>query len=87
MQPVVNIEKIIKMNPDIIVLLAPFYDGKVKELEKLIDSWKDLPINASRNNNIYAVDKLYAGIPSDRVIYFIKDFKKILQNVRNKKLH
>jgi len=87
MQPVVNIEKIIKMNPDIIVLLAPFYDGKVKELEKLVDSWKDLPINASRNNNIYAVDKLYAGIPSDRVIYFIKDFKKILQNVRNKKLH
>jgi iron complex transport system substrate-binding protein len=86
MQPVVNIEKIIKMNPDIIVLLAPFYDGKPKELAKLIDSWKDLPINASRNSNIYAVDKLYAGIPSDRVIYFIKDFKKILENVRNKKL-
>lgn len=86
MQPVVNVEKIINMNPDIIVLLAPFYDGKPVELAKLIDSWKDLPINASRNSNIYAVDKLYAGIPSDRVVYFMRDFKKILENVRSKEL-
>ena len=34
--------------------------------------------------NIYIVDKLYSGIPSQRVVYFIKDFKKILENVRNK---
>ena len=86
MQPVVNVEKIIKMNPDIIVLLAPFYDGKSKELEELKNSWKELPINASKNNYIYAVDKLYAGIPSDRVVYFMKDFKKILEDVRNKEL-
>lgn len=86
MQPVVNAEKIINMNPDIVVLLAPFFDGKPKELEVVKDSWRALPISAAKSNNIYAVDKLYAGIPSQRVVYFIQDFKKILENVRNKEL-
>ena len=85
-QPSVNVEKIIKMNPDVIVLLAPFFDGKVKELEELKNSWKSLPINASKSNYIYAVDKLYAGIPSQRIVYFIRDFKKILEDVRSKEL-
>ncbi|RXJ82783.1 ABC transporter substrate-binding protein [Arcobacter sp. F2176] len=83
-QPVVNTEKIIKMNPDIIVLLAPFFEGKTKELEEVKKLWLDLPINAAKNKNVYAVDKLYAGIPSQRVVYFIQDFKKILENVRDK---
>lgn len=83
-QPVVNVEKIIKINPDIIILLTPFLrydDQKRNELKKL---WKELPINASINNNIYTVHGTYAGIPSQRIIYFMKDFKKILENVRNK---
>lgn len=83
-QPVVNTEKIIKMNPDIIVLLAPFFDGKTKELNEIKKLWLELPINAARNKDVYAVDKLYAGIPSQRVVYFIQDFKKILENVRDK---
>ena len=83
-QPVVNTEKIINMNPDIVVLLAPFLDGKEEEQKEIINAWKQLPINAAKNDNIYAIDKLYAGIPSQRVEFFIKDFKKILENVRNK---
>ena len=83
-QPVVNTEKIIGMNPDIIVLLTPFLDGNIKEQEEIIKAWKDLPVNASKTDNIYTVDKLYAGIPSHRVELFINDFKKILENVRNK---
>ena len=85
-QPVVNVEKIIKLNPDIIVLLAPFYEGKDKELALVKNSWAQLPINAAKNGNIYAVDKEYAGIPSHRVVDFMKDFKEILKNVRNKRL-
>ena len=85
-QPVVNTEKIIGMNPDIIILLTPFLDGKKQEQDEIIKAWKQLPINASKDDNIYTVDKLYAGIPSQRVEFFIKDFKKILENVRNKKL-
>lgn len=83
-QPVVNTEKIIGMNPDVIVLLTPFLEGNIKEQEEIIKAWKDLPVNASKTDNIYTVDKLYAGIPSHRVQYFIDDFKKILENVRNK---
>jgi len=74
------------MNPDIVILLTPFLDGKIDEQKELIDVWKKLPISASKNDNIYTVDKLYAGIPSQRVEFFIKDFKKILENVRDKKL-
>ncbi|BAK73341.1 ABC transporter substrate-binding protein [Arcobacter sp. L] len=85
-QPVVNTEKIINMNPDIIVLLTPFLEGDKKSQNEIIKIWKDLPINASKNDNIYTIDKLYAGIPSHRIEFFIKDFRKILENVRDKKL-
>ena len=85
-QPVVNTEKIIGMNPDIIILLAPFLEDDLKAQTKLINTWKELPVNASKDDNIYAIDKLYAGIPSHRVEYFIKDYRKILENVRNKQL-
>ncbi len=86
MQPVVNAEKVIAMNPDIIILLGAFFEGKPKELEEVKNAWKKLPINAAKQNNIYAIDKEYAGIPSHRVVYFIKDFRKILEDVRNKRL-
>ena len=72
------------MNPDIIILLGAFFEDKPKELEEVISIWKTLPTNASKNDNIYAIDKEYSGIPSHRVKYFIDDFKKILENVRNK---
>lgn len=85
-QPVLNTEKIINLNPDIIVLLTPFLENNIKEQENIINLWKSLPLNASKNNNIYTIDKLYAGISSHRVALFIKDFKKILENVRDKKL-
>ena len=85
-QPTVNTEKIINMNPDIILLLSPFLDGKIEEQKELKTLWESLPVNASINKNIYIIDKTYAGIPSQRVIYFIKDFEKILINVRNKQL-
>lgn len=83
-QPVVNTEKIINMNPDIIILLAPYLNGNEEARKAIKNAWKSLPINASKNDDIYFVDKEYAGIPSHRVIYFIDDFKKILQNVRDK---
>ena len=85
-QPVVNSEKIINMNPDIIVLLSPFLDGKIEAQERLKTLWQTLPVNASINKDIYIIDKTYSGIPSHRVIYFIRDFKKILNNVRDKQL-
>lgn len=83
-QPIVNVEKIIKMNPDIIIMLAPYIKQRNISHNDLKKSWLDLPINAAVEKKIYIVDKEYAGIPSNRVVYFIKDFKDILTDVRNK---
>ena len=83
-QPVVNIEKIIKMNPDIIVLLGSHYTQKPKEITKILKKWEALPINASINKNVYAVVKEYSGIPSHRVVNFMQDFREILIDVSNK---
>ena len=85
-QPIVNTEKIIDMNPDIIVLLAPLIEGQFKAQDALKEAWKELPTNASKTGNIYMVAKHYAGIPSHRVVNFIDDYKEILNNVRNKQL-
>ncbi len=83
-QPVVNVEKIIAMNPDIVILLAAFFQEDKAGLEEIKKQWRNLPIFASLKNNIYSIDKEYAGIPSHRVVYFIDDLKKILEDVRNK---
>ncbi|XPV70142.1 MAG: ABC transporter substrate-binding protein [Halarcobacter sp.] len=82
-QPVVNVEKIIHMNPDVIVLLAPYINKENISKEQLKNIWYKLPINASKNKDIYIIDKEYAGIPSNRVVNFINDFKKILIDVKN----
>ena len=85
-QPVINSEKIISLNPDIIVLLAPFLENEETKQEDMKKMWEKLPINASKQKNIYIIDKLYSGIPSHRVKNLIDDFKEILENVRAKKL-
>jgi iron complex transport system substrate-binding protein len=83
-QPVVNMEKIINMNPDVVVLLAPFMHKQKLTKEQLKANWNKLPITAGKNKDIYVIDKDYAGIPSNRVVNFINDFKKILEDVKNK---
>lgn len=85
-QPILNMENIIATNPDIVVLLAPFIKDKNITNEQLINPWLNLPINAKKTNSIYIVGKHYAGIASDRITYFLEDFKGFLTDVRNKKL-
>lgn len=83
-QPTVNLETIIKLNPDIVVLLAPYLHTSNITSEALIQKWKTIPISASKKGNIFVVDKEYAGIPSQRIQYFIDDFKKVLEHARDK---
>jgi iron complex transport system substrate-binding protein len=77
-QPVVNLENIIAMNPDIIILLAP----NAKELglsqEILIRPWLHLPINAVKRQNIYVEDKEYSSNPSQRLGLFLDDMRGML---------
>ncbi len=83
-QPTVNLETIIKLNPDIVILLAPYLHSSDITKEALIQKWKSIPIAASKKENIFVIDNEYAGIPSQRVHYFIEDFKKALEHANNK---
>ncbi len=85
-QPTINSEKLITLNPDIIILLAPFLEDDKKTQKNYINIWEKLPTNASKKRNIYIIDKIYSGVPSHRIKYFIDDFKGILEDVRAKEL-
>jgi iron complex transport system substrate-binding protein len=81
-QPVLNMENIISANADIVILLSPYRKEKGLSKKQLIDPWRKLPINAAKDDNIFIVDKDYAGISSHRLIYFLEDFRGFLEDVR-----
>ncbi|NEW61679.1 ABC transporter substrate-binding protein [Sulfurovum sp. bin170] len=81
-QPILNMENIIATNPDIVILLSPYIKEKGLTKKELLEPWKSLPINASKKNSIYIIDKIYAGIPSDRLVYFLEDFREILNDYK-----
>ena len=83
-QPIINVEKIIKMNPDIVIMLTPYINERKISKDDIKKSWIQLPITAAKNDMIYFIDKEYAGIPSNRVVNFINDYKDILLDVRDK---
>ena len=85
-QPILNMENIIATDADIVILLAPSLKEYGLSKKDILKPWKNLPINASKNGNIYIIDKEYAGIPSDRLILFLQDFTKILYDVKHKQL-
>ena len=85
-QPILNMENIIATNPDIVILLAYSLKEKGLTREQLINPWLELPINASKTNSIYIENKIYAGIPSDRLALFLKDFKAILNDYKKRNL-
>ena len=80
-QPVLSRENIIALNPDIVIVLAHDLDKKHLAKEDVIAPWRTLPITAAQRGDIYLIDKDYSGIPSDRLVYFLKDFREILHAV------
>ena len=83
-QPILNQENIIATNPDIVILLAHSMHEKGLSSSDLINPWKKLPISAAKSSDIYIIDKEYSGIPSDRLVLFLRDFKKILHATKNR---
>ena len=78
-QPILNMENIIACNPDIVLLLARYQDDGLNN-EALIKPWLELPINASKTKSIYINSHIYAGIPSDRLVLFLQDFRTMLED-------
>ncbi|MBD3793475.1 MAG: ABC transporter substrate-binding protein [Campylobacterales bacterium] len=81
-QPILNQENIISTDPDIVILLAHAMKEKGLTTYDLIKPWKDLPIKVADTEQIYIIDKEYAGIPSDRLVLFLEDFQKILEQYK-----
>ena len=82
-QPILNMENIIASNPDIVLLLARYQDDGLNN-KALIKPWLELPINASKTKSIYINSHVYAGIPSDRLVLFLQDFRAMLEDYRAK---
>ncbi len=83
-QPILNRENLIASNPDIVILLTPRKKAYKLQDSDLLNPWKSLPIEASKSDDIYIIDKHYAGIPSHRLIYFLRDFRAILTQYKDK---
>ncbi len=83
-QPVLGRENLIALDPDIIILLSATAKAKGIGKEALLAPWRALPLRAVRNGDIYIIDKAYALIPSDRLRYFIHDFREVLDGYRRK---
>ncbi len=82
-QPLLSYEGIIATNPDIIYILAHLVKGE-KEINSLITPWLSLPVTAAKARTIYVTTKKYAGMPSNRVVKYIKDFADILKDAKDK---
>jgi len=82
-QPILNQENIIATNPDIVILLAHSMHQRGLTEYDLKEPWRELPVNAGKTNDIYIIDKEYSGIPSDRLVLFLHDFKKILEHAKH----
>jgi len=81
-QPMLSLEGILALNPDIVYILA--HRVHAKKTEALITPWLKLPITAGRAKIVYVTTEKYAGMPSQRVVLFIHDFKEILQDAKRK---
>ena len=83
-QPILNQENIIATNPDIVILLAHSMKQRGLTSSALINPWLALPISAAKTKDIYIIGKEYSGIPSNRLVLFLQDFKKILHASKNR---
>ena len=80
-QPILNMENIIACNPDIVLLLARCQDDNISD-EALIKPWLELPISAAKTKAIYINPHIYAGLPSDRLVLFLRDFREVLEGYK-----
>jgi iron complex transport system substrate-binding protein len=83
-QPILNLENIIHLNPDIVILISPFTQEKGLSQTMLIKPWLQLPIPAAKTGSVFVETNEYAGIPSHRLKLFIEDFKGFLLEAKNR---
>lgn len=78
-QPILNYENIMATRADIVIILAAYRKASIESIKS---AWQKVPIPASKKGNIFIIDKEYAGIPSDRMVLFLEDFRSILKKIQ-----
>lgn len=75
--PSLSGEGVTRLNPDIIIDLAPDKDSK--EAEKSINEWNTLPhVSAVKNKRVYALTGDYVVVPGPRFIDILEDAAKVI---------
>lgn len=79
-QPVLSYENVIALNPDqIIILHSPASNPNVNK-QKALQSWYELPTNASKNKKITVLEESYLHIPSHRIAQSIDKLCKVMNH-------
>jgi iron complex transport system substrate-binding protein len=77
--PVVSTEGVLRLNPDVIVELAPAIAIERHGHQKILDDWKSLPsVEAVRNSRIVVLDDDYAMVPGPRMLRLVEDLAQQL---------
>lgn len=79
-QPVLSLEGLISLNPEILIVLSPFSKKMQISKDEIKKTWASLPINAAKKGSIYVIDEDYSSMPSDRIVLFLDHFRKIIEN-------
>ncbi len=83
-QPVLTYESLLAADPDIIYILTHQKETSEAALAKMRRPWLKLPVKAAKYGTIYLNTDPAATIPSQRIITFIKDFRKILEDAQTR---
>jgi len=81
--PIASKEKLIELNPDVILDMAIYGERKEVNDKKILESWKSLySINAVKNNRIYLVDPTSITIPGLRIPENVEHLAKLIHNLK-----
>lgn len=81
-QPVLTIEGILALQPDVVIILAPNRQEQHFSVADLQRPWQSLAIPAAIHQRIHVIDTDYCAIPSHRVMYLLDDFQKIVHSAQ-----
>ena len=77
--PVINMESLISLDPDIIIELID-NRGTKKIIKQKLKDWNAFPsLRAVKNNHIYYIQKDYSTIPGPRIFKLVNDIHNILK--------
>ncbi|MFC1512359.1 ABC transporter substrate-binding protein [Candidatus Latescibacterota bacterium] len=79
--PVLSMEGIISLNPDVIIDLVPPDQAVKTNKMQLAEAWASLgDVTAVRSGRVYVIDADYATVPGPRFISFLEDLTDIIHD-------